>query len=123
MPVDNASAVGTVFDIKQLAVYDGPRHPHDGVFEGLPAALYVVPQPGGAFLQTAANGIDEQLPALRCLYQGLPEWRENLHGLRPVHPRLPTGAAQALPENAIRRRSWPGSFCATRTILPQCPAA
>ena len=24
MPVDNASAVGTVFDIKQLAVYDGP---------------------------------------------------------------------------------------------------
>ena len=32
-----------------------PRHPHDGVFEGLPAALYVVPQPGGAFLQTAAN--------------------------------------------------------------------
>ena len=24
MPVDNATAVGTVFDIKQLAVYDGP---------------------------------------------------------------------------------------------------
>ena len=24
MPGDNASATGTVFDIKQLAVYDGP---------------------------------------------------------------------------------------------------
>lgn len=98
MPVDNASAVGTVFDIKQLAVYDGPRHPHDGVFEGLPPALHVVSQPGGAFLSAAADGVVKQLPALRGLRQSLPERREKLHSLRPVYPRLPTGAAEAMRE-------------------------
>lgn len=38
MPVDNASAVGTVFDIKQLAVYDGPGIRTTVFLKGCPCA-------------------------------------------------------------------------------------
>ena len=38
---------GIVFDIEEFAVYDGPGIRMAVFFEGLSAALRVVPQPGG----------------------------------------------------------------------------
>ena len=43
-------ATGTVFDIKQMAIYDGPGIRTTVFLKGLPAAVHVVPQPGGAQL-------------------------------------------------------------------------
>lgn len=56
---------GIVFDIKEFAVYDGPRHPHDGVYEGLPFTLYLVSQSGGAKKSTGADGQPGRLHSLR----------------------------------------------------------
>lgn len=123
MPVDNASAVGTVFDIKQLAVYDGPGIRTTVFLKGCPLRCMWCHNPEGLSYQPQLMGVVKQLPALRGLRRSLPERREKLHSLRPVYPRLPAGPAPSYAENAIRRRSWPGSFCVIRTILPQCPAA
>ena len=34
---------GIIFDIKKFAVHDGPGRPQHGFFQGLPAALPLVP--------------------------------------------------------------------------------
>lgn len=95
MPVDNASAVGTVFDIKQLAVYDGPGIRTTVFLKGCPLRCMWCHNPEGLSykpqLMVSMNNCRTAVPV-----SGLAEWRENLHGLRPVHPRLPTGAAEAM---------------------------
>ena len=56
---------GWIFDIKEMAVHDGPGLRTTVFFKGCPPALSVVPQPGGPFRSTPADVQGQSVPELR----------------------------------------------------------
>ena len=122
MPGDNASATGTVFDIKQLAVYDGPGIRTTVFLKGCPLRCMWCHNPEGlSYKPQLMVSMNNCLHCGACI-------RACPNGGKPARPAAGASAPAhrgcgSYAENAIRQGNWPKSFCGTRTILPQCQAA
>ena len=77
MPVDNASAVGTVFDIKQLAVYDGPGIRTTVFLKGCPLRCMWCHNPEGLSYQPQLMVSSNNCLHCGGLRRSLPERRES----------------------------------------------
>ena len=106
MPVDNASAVGTVFDIKQLGRLRRPRHPTTVFLKGCPLRCMWCHNPEGLSYQPQL-----MVSMNNCLHCGAcvgacPNGGKTCTACGRCIRACPRGCGSSA-ENAIRRRSWP----------------